>query len=176
MSSSSYTTLSPTISRRSLGLRIMMARLSSLLAYSGYFIGMSMRSSSVCCSSCGMSLSRSIICCAADSVIIVDMMHVKRIIITTALSISSFTSTCPGAVSILMPTIIMAIEPAACAEVSPNIMLPDESGRRNRRADRYAAIALPKVPMKVMASTTHMMPVPAKSRRTLMSIPTPMRK
>ena len=81
--------------------------------------------------SSGISLSRKVICCAARSVTMVEMMHVKSIIITTPLSISSVTSGTPGSTSIFMPTITMAMAPAACADVSPNIILPDDTGRRN---------------------------------------------
>ena len=81
--------------------------------------------------SSAISLSRSVICCAACSVIIDDMMHVKSIIMTMPLSMSSLTSDCPGAVSMFMPIISMAMAPAACADVRPNIMLPDDIGRRN---------------------------------------------
>ena len=55
---------------------------------------------------------------AARWVIIVEMIQVTRIIITTPLSMSSLTN-CS-----LMPTITMAIAPAAWADVRPNIMLP----------------------------------------------------
>ena len=40
----------------------------------------------------------------------------------------------------------------------------------------YAAIALPKVPKRVMQMTAQRMPPPLKSNRTLMSMPTPIRK
>ena len=65
----------------------------------------------------------------------VDMTHVKSIIITTPLSISSSTRYTPGEVSMRMPTITMAMAPAACADVSPNIMLPDDMGILNTSAD-----------------------------------------
>ena len=134
MSASSYTTDRPTRPRCSLGLRIMMARLTSLTAYSGYFMGMSIFSSSSA-EAVGISWSRSVICCAACSVMMVDMTHVKSIIITTPLSISSSTRYTPGEVSMRMPTITMAMAPAACADVSPNIMLPDDMGILNTSAD-----------------------------------------
>ena len=72
------------------------------------------------------------ICWAACSVTIVEMMQVKRIIMMMPLSTSPPMRYCPGAVSICIPTMAMAMAPAAWAEVSPNIMWPDDSGRRKR--------------------------------------------
>ena len=62
------------------------------------------------------------ICWAAPSVTSVEMMQVKRIMMMTPLSTSSPMRNSPGAVSMFMPTMTMAMAPAAWAEVSPNIM------------------------------------------------------
>ena len=70
------------------------------------------------------------ICFEARSVIRVEMTQVTRIIITTPLSMSSFTS-CSR-----MPTITMAMAPAACAVVRPHMRCPEESGKRNCRHAR----------------------------------------
>ena len=134
MSSSSYTTFKPTSCVVFFGLRMSIAMLTRRCAYSGYFSGMSIFSSAVGFSSLGISRSRSVICCAARSVIIVEIMHVTRIISTTLFSMSSVTSGLPGSSSTRIPIISMAMAPAACAEVSPNIMLPDDFGRRNMEA------------------------------------------
>ena len=177
MSSSSYTTFRPTSCVVFLGLRMSIARLTRRCAYSGYFSGMRIFSSAVAgLSSLGISRSRSVICCAARSVIIVEMMHVTRIMSTTLFSMSSVTSGLPGSSSTRIPIMSMAMAPAACAEVSPNIMLPDDFGSRNMEAAVYAAIALPSVPKPAMTSIAMMMVLPSKSSRTLMSMPTPMRK
>ena len=105
------------------------------LAYSGYFTGMSIFSSSpsALLSSRGMSLSRMVICCAAASVTSVDMMHVKRIMMMTPFRMSSFTRYPPSLVLMFIPTMTMAMAPAAWAEVRPNIMLPDERGMRKKK-------------------------------------------
>ena len=114
-----------------------MARFTRRWAYSGYFIGMSTFSSLLdAVLSSGISLSRKVICWAERSVTMVEMMHVKSIIITTPLSISSVTSGTPGSTSIFIPTISMAMAPAACADVRPNIILPDDTGRRNSQLAR----------------------------------------
>ena len=135
ISSSSYTTDRPTRLRPNLGLRIISARFTRRVAYSGYFMGMSIFSSSFS-SSCGSSLSRNVICCADCSVTMVEMMHVNNIIITTAFSISSSTRMAPLGIFMRMPTITIAMAPAAWAEVRPNIMLPDEGGSLNSQHDR----------------------------------------
>ena len=80
-------------------------------------------------------LSSSTICFEARSVIRVLITQVKRIIITTPFSISSLMRYTPGDTSRRMPTITMAMAPAAWAEVRPNIMLPSALGRRNNRLD-----------------------------------------
>ena len=127
--SSSYTTFNATKLSFTLGLFIRRARLTSLLAYSGYLTGISIFSSSFCRkSSCGNSLSRNTICCADRSVTKEEMMHVKRIMMTTPFSMSSPTNGCPVGEARRMPTITMAMAPAAWAEVNPNIMCPDDTG------------------------------------------------
>ena len=78
------------IPRFSLGLRIMIAKPIRRLAYSGYFTGTSMLSSSCSVVSlAGMFFSLNIKVLAARSVITEEMMQVINIIITTALRISS---------------------------------------------------------------------------------------
>ena len=52
------------------------------------------------------------------------MMQVNRIMITTPLSMLSSTSCTPGDTSVFMPTITMAMAPAAWADVRPHIMCP----------------------------------------------------
>jgi len=100
-------------------------------AYSGYFTGTSIFSLSLLGFLGAYSLSRNTICCAALSVTMVEMTQVKSIISTTPLSsVSSIIDTPPGEAS-FMPVISMAMAPAACAEVRPNIMLPDVHGSRS---------------------------------------------
>ena len=78
------------IPRFSLGLRIMMAKPISRLAYSGYFTGTSILSSSCSLISlAGMFFSLRITVLAARSVITEEMMQVIKIMITTALRMSS---------------------------------------------------------------------------------------
>ena len=60
-----------------------------------------------------------------------EMIQVKRIMMTTALSICASTSIKPLICGKRMPTITMAMAPAAWAEVRPNIMLPEEMGILN---------------------------------------------
>ncbi len=162
--------------RLRLALRIMMAMAISSLAYSGYFTGTRMRSSSGFSSLRATSLSRRMMRWADHSVTMDEMTQVKRIMMTTPLSMLSSTRGCPCASFRLMPTRTMAMAPAAWADVRPNIMCPDEMGNRNKVQARWAATALPKVPKTTMQSTTQMMLPPAKSSRRLMSMPTPMRK
>ena len=68
-------------------------------------------------------------CCEACSVIRVEMMQVTSIIRT-------LTKYWPGATSKRMPTMTIAMAPAAWADVRPNIMLPSALGSRNSRLDR----------------------------------------
>ena len=73
---------------------------------------------------------------AERSVTIDEMMQVKRIMMTTPLSICSSTSGFPSAVFNPMPTITMAMAPAACADDRPNIMCADDNGRRKTKLER----------------------------------------
>ena len=57
-----------------------------------------------------------------------EMMHVKRIIRTTPLRTSLSRSVWPGDTSNPMPTMTMAMAPAAWAEVSPNMRSPHSRG------------------------------------------------
>ena len=75
-------------------------------------------------------------CLEACSVIRVEMIQVTSIIRTTPLSMVSLTKYWPGATSKRMPTITIAMAPAAWADVRPNIMLPSALGSRNSRLDR----------------------------------------
>ena len=95
-------------------------------------------------------VSASAIDCEAWSVTSELITQVKRIMITTPLSMLVSTRYSPGPVESFIPTITMAMDPAACAEVSPNIILPYAQGRLNTALEIYAAIALPKVPKKMM--------------------------
>ena len=81
------------------------------------------------------SFSRKIISLAALSVIMVETIQVTSIISTTPFSISLFTSITPGATSMRMPTMVMAMAPAAWADVRPNIMWPSALGRRKMMAE-----------------------------------------
>ena len=72
-----------------------------------------MRSSSFRLSSAGISLSRMIISRAEASVTSDEIIQVKRIMITMPFSILSSTKGIPSAVFSRMPTITIAIAPAA---------------------------------------------------------------
>ena len=89
--SSSSTTLSPIIPRFRASLRIKIARLTNVFMLPWYFSGSSIFSSSPTFSSSWMTLSLRAIFWEANSVINEEMTHVKRIIITTPLSISAST-------------------------------------------------------------------------------------
>ncbi len=123
-----------TIERLSFWLRAIIAKLTKRLAYSLYFTGTSMRSSSSGRSSEGSSRSLSTVFLEAHSVMMDDMTHVKRIMMTMPLSIASSTSGLPLSVVMFMPTMTMAMAPAAWAEVRPNIMCPDNVGKRKKNA------------------------------------------
>ena len=120
----------------------------------------------------------STICFDACSVTMVLMMQVKRIIMTTPLSAvwSMRNVPLPGASSISMPTITIAMAPAACADVSPNIMFPAAHGSRITRHEAYAAMALPSVPKMTIVAMTTSMPPPSNNIPTSINMPTPMRK
>ena len=114
MFSSSYTKLSAMIPRLSFGLRIMIASATRLLAYSGYFTGTRILSSSLSNISLpGIFFSLRIKVLAAPSVITDEMIQVIKIMITTALRISSVMRYRPGATCNCIPTITIAMAPAA---------------------------------------------------------------
>ena len=71
------------------------------------------------------------ICREANSVISDEIMQVKRIMMTMPLSMSLLTMGWPSDIINCMPTITMAMAPAAWAEVRPNIMLALLRGIRN---------------------------------------------
>ena len=73
---------------------------------------------------------------AEASVMREEMMQVNRIMMTIPFSIRSSTTGIPSAVFSFMPTITMAIAPAAWAEVSPNIMCDAARGNLKSHPDR----------------------------------------
>ena len=123
-----------TIERLSFWLRAIIAKLTKRLAYSLYFTGTRMRSSSSGTSSDGSSRSLSTVFLDAHSVMSDEMTQVKSIMMTMPLSITSSMRGLPLAVVMFMPTMTMAMAPAAWAEVRPNIMCPANVGRRKKNA------------------------------------------
>ena len=103
---------------------------------SGYLTQMRMRSWRVVSWVVAGICRESTICLAACSVIRVETMQVTRIMRMTPLSMSSVMRYWPAPTSSFMPTMTMAMAPAAWADVSPNIMLPSALGMRKSRLDR----------------------------------------